>query len=57
MDEKIRPKYMLSAKDPIFKDTHRLKGKGWKKICKWNTKEIRDNYAYIREKPHRLYFF
>lgn len=40
MDEKIRPKYMLNAKDPIFKDTHRLRGKGWKKICKWNTKQI-----------------
>ena len=43
MDIKIRPIYMLSSIDPLhfFRDTHKLKVRGWRKIfhANWDQKK------------------
>ena len=48
MDEKTRPIYMLSARNPISsKDTYRLKVRGWKNIFHANGKQKKAGVAIL----------
>ena len=48
MDEKTRPIYMLSARNPISsKDTYRLKVRGWKNIFHANGKQKKPGVSIL----------
>ena len=55
MDEKTRPIYMLSARNPISsKDTYRLKVRGWKNIFHANGKQKKAAVAILIFRQNRL---
>ena len=48
MDTKTRPIYMLSIRDPLlYRDTYRLKVRGWKKIFHVNGNQKKAGVAIL----------
>ena len=48
MDTKTRPIYMLSSRDPLhFRDTYKLKVRGWRKICHANGDQKKAGVAIL----------
>lgn len=46
---KTPPNYMLSTRNPLRMDTHRLKVKGWRKTYHANTSQKKAEQAYFRQ--------
>ena len=47
MDEKTRPNYMFSTGNPLYKDTHGLKIKGWRRIYHANINQRKSGVAIL----------